>query len=170
MVARPGRLWNHSGMPTVFLLHGPDALVPGLPDAAAIGERCSLAAARAGIALDIRLAEEEGRLIDWIQEARGAADGLLLHAPALCATSVALLDALLLYDGPVIELHPGGAHRAAAGGGLAGRAATAILRGLGLRGLELAVGAMARLIAEEAEEGAWRRQAGRAAGFHPLRG
>ncbi len=143
-------------MPTVFLLHGPDAL---LPDAAAVGERCSLAAARAGIALEIRRAEDEGRLIDWVQEARGAADGLLLHAPALCTGSVALLDALLLFDGPVIQLHPDGT----AGGGLAGRAATAILRGLGLRGLELAVGAMARLIAEEAETG-------RAAGFRPLRG
>ena len=156
MLARPGRLWNHSGMPTALLLHGPDAL---LPDAAAAGERCSLAAARAGIALEIRRAEDEGRLIDWIQEAHGAADGLLLHAPALCTGSVALLDALLLFRGPVIELHPG----STAGGGLAGRAATAVLRGLGLRGLELAVGAMARLIAEEAG-------AGRTAGFRPLRG
>jgi 3-dehydroquinate dehydratase-2 len=130
------------------------------------GERCALAAARAGIALDFRWADDEGRLIDWVQEARGAADGLLLHAPALSCTSVAVLDALLLFDGPVIEIHAGHIHRPEAGGwSLAGRAATAILCGLGARGCELAVGAMARLIAEAGRRPAWQ-----AAGFHPLRG
>ena len=146
MLVPAERLWNHSGMPTVFFLNGPDADLNHPQGAAAIGERCALAAARAGLVLDIRWTREEGRLVDWIQEARGAADGLLLQAPALCRSSVALLDALLLFDGPVIEIHPRGTRWR--GGSLAGRAATAVLCGLGLQGCELAVGAMARLIAE----------------------
>jgi 3-dehydroquinate dehydratase-2 len=164
MLAPAGRLWNHSGMPTAFFLNGPNADLPGLEDAedaAAIGERCALAAARAGLALEFRQTQDEGRLIDWIQEARGAADGLLLQAAALSCTSVAVLDALLLFDGPVIELRPGRLHRRGAlcGGSLIGRAATATICGLGAHGCELAIGAMARLIAE-----------GRAAGFRPARG
>jgi 3-dehydroquinate dehydratase-2 len=142
MLASVGRLWKHCGMPTVFFLLGPDA---DPQDAVAMGERCALAAARAGLGLDVRRTGDEGRLVDWIQEARGVADGLLLQA-ALTGRSVAVLDALLLFDGPVIELHPPGFDRG--GRGLAGRAATAVLGGLGARGCELAIGAMARLIAE----------------------
>lgn len=149
-------------MPTAFFLNGPNANLYGLPDAgrdggedfAALGERCALAAARVGIELDFRGTNDEGRLIDWIQEARGAADGLLINATTLSYTSVAVLDALLLLDCPVIEILMSNIHRREAfrSRTFTSRAATACICGFGAHGYELAIGAMARLI----EEGAGR--------------
>jgi 3-dehydroquinate dehydratase-2 len=44
-------------------------------------------------------------LVTWVQEARGAKDGIAINAAAFTHTSVALLDALSLVDIPVVELH-----------------------------------------------------------------
>lgn len=77
----------------------------GAESFATLRERCTRHAERLGIALDFRPSNHEGVLVDWIQEARGAAQGLIINAAGLTYTSIAILDALLAYDGPVIEVH-----------------------------------------------------------------
>lgn len=62
-------------------------------------------AGRLGIEVDIRQSNHEGDLIDWIQEAPGAADGLILNPAGYTHTSVALLDALLAVQLPAVEVH-----------------------------------------------------------------
>lgn len=47
----------------------------------------------------------EGQLVDWLQDARTRADGVILNAAAYTHTSVAIHDALKALDKPVIEVH-----------------------------------------------------------------
>ncbi len=140
-------------MPTVFFLNGPHADRLGAvgeeqENFPAVSARCHRAAERAGLLLDLRQTNDEGQLIDWVQEARGA-DGLLIDAASLAHSSIAVMDAMLMLDGPVIEVHRANLHRRE---GFRARtftslAATASICGLGVRGYELAIGAMAELIA-----------------------
>ncbi len=55
--------------------------------------------------VDFRQSNIEGELVSWIQEARGTADGIIINGGALSHTSIALLDALLLSELPVMEVH-----------------------------------------------------------------
>lgn len=47
----------------------------------------------------------EGELIQWIQEARGRMDGLVINPGGYAHTSVAIADALALLEEPKIEVH-----------------------------------------------------------------
>ena len=47
----------------------------------------------------------EGVLVDFIQKARGECAGLVINPAAYSHTSIALLDALNMFDGPVVEVH-----------------------------------------------------------------
>lgn len=47
----------------------------------------------------------EGQLVDWIQDAKGQYDGLLINAGAYTHTSIALRDALLAVVLPAVEVH-----------------------------------------------------------------
>lgn len=53
----------------------------------------------------------EGQIIDWIHEAREDAVGIVINPAALTHTSVAVLDALNAFDGPVIEVHISQVHK-----------------------------------------------------------
>jgi 3-dehydroquinate dehydratase-2 len=44
-------------------------------------------------------------LVDWVQEARTAASGVIINAGAYSHTSVAVLDALTALDRPIVEVH-----------------------------------------------------------------
>ena len=68
----------------------------------------SLAQARAaelGLEIDFRQSNSEGELVDWIQEAKESADGIVINAGAYTHTSVAILDALVATELPVVEVH-----------------------------------------------------------------
>lgn len=144
-------------MPTAYFLNGPNANLYGLDAKGSYGtesfpairERCLEAAERAGLELEFRQTNDEGELIDWIQEAREHADGVLINAAGLSYTSIAVLDALLMIEGPVIEVHMSNIHRREPfrDRTFTSRAATASICGLGPLGYELAIGAMAELIA-----------------------
>ena len=62
-------------------------------------------AAALDLAVDFRQSNHEGQLVDWIQEARETADGIILNAGAYSHTSIAILDALNAAELPVIEVH-----------------------------------------------------------------
>jgi 3-dehydroquinate dehydratase II len=57
------------------------------------------------VTVDARQTNHEGGLCDWIAEARGAFDGLLLNAAAYTHTSLALFDALKAVGLPCVEVH-----------------------------------------------------------------
>lgn len=100
-------------MKPVFVLNGPNLNLlgerePHLYGTARLADIEALLAAEAreaGLTLDFRQTNHEGVLVDWVQEARQAASGLILNAGAYTHTSVAILDALKALTVPVIEVH-----------------------------------------------------------------
>ena len=69
------------------------------------------AAGELGMEAVCRQSNQEGELVTWIQEARGGFDAIVINAAAYTHTSVALLDALTLFEGPVVEVHLSNIHR-----------------------------------------------------------
>ena len=149
-------------MPTVYILNGPNLNLLGVREPATYGydtladveDRCLERAKALDLTIEFRQTNHEGLLVDWIQEARDAADGIILNAGALTHTSVAVLDALNAAELPIIEVHLSNIFRReqfrhhsyvslAANGGIFG---------LGPIGYELALEAIAALIDAEAEE------------------
>ena len=55
--------------------------------------------------IDFRQSNSEAELVDWIQQARGKFDGIIVNAGAYTHTSIAILDALNMVDMPIIEVH-----------------------------------------------------------------
>ncbi|WP_162914909.1 type II 3-dehydroquinate dehydratase [Desertibaculum subflavum] len=91
----------------------------------------------------------EGQIVDWIHEAiEGGAAGIVINPAALTFTSIAVLDALKMFPGPIIELHISNIHRREAiyHNSLVSRIATAVIAGLGPQGYGVAVRALLGLI------------------------
>jgi 3-dehydroquinate dehydratase-2 len=149
-------------LPTVFILNGPNLNLLGVREPATYGydtladveQRCLARAQALDLSIEFRQTNHEGQMVDWIHEAREAADGIIINAGALTHTSVAVLDALTAADLPVIEVHLSNIFRRerfrhhsyvslAANGGIFG---------LGPQGYELALEALASLIDAEAGE------------------
>ncbi len=61
--------------------------------------------------IEFRQSNTEGELVDWVQQAKSNADLIIVNAGAYSHTSVALLDALLSCDLPVIEVHLSNIHQ-----------------------------------------------------------
>lgn len=66
-----------------------------------------------GFGLDVRLLQSnhEGQLIDWIHDAREDAGGIIINPGAYTHTSIAILDALKTFAGPVLEVHISNVHK-----------------------------------------------------------
>jgi len=100
-------------MKKILVLNGPNLNLLGLREPALYGKRTYAqlvafireTADAAGVAVDVRQTNHEGTLVDWIQEAYGAFDAIVLNAAAYTHTSVAVLDALKAVALPVVEVH-----------------------------------------------------------------
>ena len=151
-------------MATVFILNGPNLNLLGVREPSIYGrdtlgdveERCSARAAALSLEIDFRQSNHEGQLVDWVQEARESAHGIILNAGALTHTSVALFDALSAADLPIIEVHLSNIFRRESfrHHSYISLAANGVICGLGVQGYELALDAIASLIEGESEEAA----------------
>jgi 3-dehydroquinate dehydratase-2 len=111
---------------------------------------CAEAAEGAGLAIDFRQTNGEGELVTWVQECRGRAAGIIINPAGFATTSVALLDALLATELPVIEVHISNIHRREPfrRDSYVSLAATGVICGLGVRGYAMALQAMADILEE----------------------
>ncbi|MDX1484895.1 MAG: type II 3-dehydroquinate dehydratase [Alphaproteobacteria bacterium] len=100
------------------------------------------------MAIDFRQSNSEAELVDWIQQARGAFDGLILNAGAYTHTSIAILDALNMVDMPIIEVHLSNIFQRESfrRESFISGAANGLITGFGATGYLLALEAMAQLI------------------------
>ena len=58
-----------------------------------------------GVGVEVRQTNWEGQLVDWIQQAYGVFDGIVINPAAYTHTSVAILDALKAVSIPACEVH-----------------------------------------------------------------
>ena len=140
----------------IYVLNGPNLNRLGTREPEIYG-RTTLAEVEAmcrdaapGQAIEFRQTNREYELIDWIHEAiDSAAGGIVINPAAFTFTSMAIMDALKMFSGPIIELHISNIHRREPiyHRSYVSPVATAVVAGLGTNGYPIAVRAMRDLIA-----------------------
>ena len=100
-------------------------------------------------AIEFRQSNSESQLIDWIHEAIDLGSGIIINPAAYSFTSIAILDALKMFPGPIIELHISNIHRREAHyhHSFVSKIATAVIAGLGPDGYLVALRSMRRMLA-----------------------
>jgi 3-dehydroquinate dehydratase II len=144
----------------IYILNGPNLNMLGLREPEIYGRdtlddiksRAEARATALGLTIDFRQSNIEGELVNWIQEARTKGRGIVLNAGGYTHTSVAILDALQAAELPVIEVHLSNIFRRDQfrQHSYISLAATGVICGLGAKGYELALEAMANLLAKPA--------------------
>jgi 3-dehydroquinate dehydratase-2 len=143
----------------ILVLNGPNLNLLGRREPGTYGRAtleeveaaCRRRAEGLGLGLDWRQSNAEGQLVDWIQEADGRFAAIIINAGAYTHTSIAILDALLAIDVPVVEVHLSNIFRRENFRHLSyvSKAARGVICGLGPHGYELAVEAAARMQEEK---------------------
>lgn len=106
-------------MNPVYILNGPNLNLLGKRQPQIYGHEtladverdCAALAAELGIGIRFLQSNWEGQIVDWIHEAREGGSGIVINPAALTHTSVAVLDALNAFEGPVIEVHISNVHK-----------------------------------------------------------
>lgn len=143
-------------MRQILLLNGPNLNLLGQRQPEIYGREtladvvaaCTELARGFGLALAAQQSNREYELIDWIHQARGTMAGIVINPGAFTHTSVALLDALNAFEGPVIEVHISNIHQRESfrHHSYVSLRAEGVIAGCGVQGYELAVQRLARLI------------------------
>lgn len=134
--------------PNLNLLGARQPEIYGHATLADVERDCAARAADLGLDLDCYQSNHEGALVDWVQAARKTMAGLIVNAGAYTHTSVALLDALNAFDGPVIEVHVSNIYRREAfrhHSHISARA-DAVIAGCGTQGYVFAIQRLAALL------------------------
>jgi 3-dehydroquinate dehydratase-2 len=140
----------------IFILNGPNLNLLGVREPEIYGREtladieaaCRRFCTGRSLEIEFRQTNHEGVLIDWVQEARGEAAAVILNPAGFTTTSIALLDALKMFEGPIIEVHLSNIHRRESfrHHSYVSLAATGVICGLGPRGYLLALDAIAGLL------------------------
>ena len=141
----------------IYIINGPNLNLLGTREPevygrTTLGEVETLCAARAkshGLSIVFLQSNKEGELVEFLQEARSMASGVILNAAGYTHTSVAILDALQMLKPPVIEVHLSNPARREEYRHLSyvAKAATGSITGLGMNSYLLAVDAVAAILA-----------------------
>lgn len=102
----------------ILFLNGPNLNLlgerePGIYGKATLAEiegKVRERAEKLGAAIEFRQSNLEGELVNWVQEAKGKFDAIVLNAAAYTHTSIALRDAIAAGGVPTIEIHLSNIH------------------------------------------------------------
>jgi len=102
----------------ILYLNGPNLNLLGTREPEKYGRTTlaeieTLVRKRAGelnVTVEFRQSNLEGELVNWIQEAKGKFDSIVLNAAAYTHTSIALRDAIAAIQVPTIEIHLSNVH------------------------------------------------------------
>ena len=140
----------------IYILNGPNLNLLGQRQVDIYGGEtldditrdCTNLGAELGLIVEQHQSNHEGALVDLIHQARGQAGGIIINAAAYTHTSVAILDALNTFEGPVIELHISQVHKREEfrHHSYIAQRADAVMAGFGTYGYQLAVRHMAKLL------------------------
>jgi 3-dehydroquinate dehydratase II len=147
-------------MRPIFVLNGPnlnrlgtrEPEIYGSTTLAEIGAMCRAALPERPIAF--RQTNSEGQLVEWVHEAIDTADGIVINPAGYSFTSIALIDALKMFPGPIVELHLSNIHRREPiyHRSLVSTVASAVIAGLGAAGYPAALRAIDELLLRQARE------------------
>jgi 3-dehydroquinate dehydratase-2 len=96
--------------PNLNLLGVREPHIYGSTSLAAIKASCEEFAALANVQLSFHQTNHEGALVDHIQAARTDADAIIINPAAYSFTSIAMVDAFKIFEGPIIEVHISNIH------------------------------------------------------------
>ncbi|HZS65364.1 MAG TPA: type II 3-dehydroquinate dehydratase [Xanthobacteraceae bacterium] len=141
---------------TIYVLNGPNLNLLGNREPEKYGRAtlkdiealCRKTAEQHGLTVEFRQSNREGELIDWIHEARAQkAAGLIINGGGYSHTSIAIHDALIAANMPVIEVHITNvfAREEFRHHSFIGMAAKASLCGFGIEGYGLAITGLATM-------------------------
>lgn len=139
---------------TIYILNGPNLNLLGKRQPEIYGretledvERNARAVCSEDFDVVLLQSNWEGQIVDWIHEAREKAVGIVINPAALTHTSVAILDALNTFEGPVIEVHISQVHKREAfrHHSYVSMRADAVMAGFGVHGYALAMRHMGKL-------------------------
>ncbi len=141
----------------IYILNGPNLNLLGKREPAIYGHdtlqdveaNCRKTGQSLGLDCKLMQSNYEGQIIDWIHEAREQAAGIIINPAALTHTSVAVLDALNTFEGPVLEVHISNVHKRESfrHHSYVSLRAEGVIAGFGVQGYELAMQRMATLLA-----------------------
>lgn len=141
----------------VLVIHGPNLNLLGDRDPSLYGRKTlaqingelQALGKRLGLKVDCFQSNHEGAIVDAIQQAIGAVDGLIINAAAYTHTSVAIRDALAMLPVPVVEVHLSNIHKREPfrHHSFMAPVVTGQIVGLGPSGYELALRGLAQMIA-----------------------
>ncbi|WP_409276797.1 type II 3-dehydroquinate dehydratase [Pseudomonas defluvii] len=144
---------------TVLVLNGPNLNLLGTREPATYGREtladvsalCSRSAAQLGLEVDFRQTNHEGELLDWIHQARGRYAAIVINPAAWTHTSVAIRDALVAVELPVIEVHISNVHARESfrHHSYVSSIAVAVLCGFGINGYRLALEHLAQWLSAQ---------------------
>ena len=105
-------------MKRVMILNGPNLNLLGVREPHIYGtttleeirQNCEREAEKLGLTIAFHQSNHEGELVDLIQSARKEADAIVINPAAYSFTSVAMVDAIKAFDGPVLEVHISNIH------------------------------------------------------------
>jgi 3-dehydroquinate dehydratase-2 len=142
-------------MKRLMILNGPNLNLLGVREPhiygtttlAQIKESCEQNARRLGLTLSFHQSNHEGELVDLIQSARQSADAIIINPAAYSFTSIAIIDAIKVFEGPVLEVHISNIHARDElhRHSRISSAATAVICGLGPYGYIAAMDAIAQM-------------------------
>lgn len=142
----------------VYVLNGPNLNLLGKRQPEIYGREtladverdCRALAGELHLDLRFHQSNREYEIIDWIHEAREAAGAVVINPAAFTHTSVAILDALNAFEGPVIEVHISNVHKREAfrHHSYVSLRADGVIAGFGPQGYELALRRVAKLLDE----------------------
>jgi 3-dehydroquinate dehydratase-2 len=142
----------------IFVLNGPnlnllgerEPEIYGTKTLAEVEKMCREMAVDLGAEIDFRQTNHEGELIDWLQEAKREADGVVLNPAAFTHHSMAVRDAVSACGVPVIEVHISNIYGREAwrAKSVISEVAKGVIAGLGIRGYLLAIEALVETIKE----------------------
>ena len=144
----------------IFVLNGPNLNMLGKREPeiygtltlADIEARCRTTASPLDMTIDFRQTNQEGVLVDWIQEAFEKDAAVVINPAGFSFGSIPVLDALKLIRKPLVEVHITNIHQRSEQyrHSLVSLAATGVICGLGVNGYLLAVRAVAEALKQPA--------------------
>lgn len=145
--------------PRIVVLNGPNLNLLGTREPEQYGREtladlansCADSARALGLDIEFRQTNHEGELIDWIHAARGRCAGIVINPGAWTHTSVAIRDALVASEVPVIEVHLSNVHKREPFRHISfvSSIAVGVICGLGSHGYRMALAHFGQMLAEQ---------------------